>query len=544
MKKSTVKILSILLLIMLLFHLTACSQAPQEKQQEETAPAAETETPSDAQEPASDGADSQDASADDTISFPLKEKETFSMFAIVNGDVELPDVTAFQELEAQTNVSWDVQSALPVEIEEKKSLMLNSGNYPDVFYKANLTPDQVNKYGAEGTFIPLNDLIETYCPNLQAELEKRPGALERITAADGNIYSLPFLGRSGNGWINSFINQPWLDQLGLEMPTTLDEFYEVLKAFKTQDPNGNGETDEIPFACTQDFLYYFIPNFGIVIDNNCGGCNMALIDGVYQHLYSSEKYKEFLAYMTKLYEEGLLDPNTFIQDGEQIHAVGQSGDTIGFFFDLASYLTVGRERDADFTRVPVFADHVLPFSLAVVPGTLAITDKCQNPEIVMAWADRLYTQEGGALVFMGVEGKSYEVYDDGTWGWILGDYADVTALRAAECISGSAYDPSVQPELWFENAGDAAEYKFNHDVPSEREYNPDSFTSLSFTEAQQAELATILADLDPYIKQYQAQVITGDLDLDSSWDSYLDTMNQMGLATLIQIVSEARSAVS
>ena len=544
MKKSTVKILSILLLIMLLFPVTACSQVPQEKQQEETAPAAETEIPSDAQEPASDGADSQDASADDTISFPLKEKETFSMFAIVNGDVELPDVTAFQELESQTNVSWDVQSALPVEIEEKKSLMLNSGNYPDVFYKANLTPDQVNKYGAEGTFIPLNDLIETYCPNLQAELEKRPGALERITAADGNIYSLPFLGRSGNGWINSFINQPWLDQLGLEMPTTLDEFYEVLKAFKTQDPNGNSETDEIPFACTQDFLYYFIPNFGIVIDNNCGGCNMALIDGAYQHLYSSEKYKEFLAYMTKLYEEELLDPNTFIQDGEQIHAVGQSGDTIGFFFDLASYLTVGRERDADFTRVPVFADHVLPFSLAVVPGTLAITDKCQNPEIVMAWADRLYTQEGGALVFMGVEGKSYEVYDDGTWGWILGDYADVTALRAAECISGSAYDSSVQPELWFENAGDAAEYKFNHDVPSEREYNPDSFTSLSFTEAQQAELATILADLDPYIKQYQAQVITGDLDLDSSWDSYLDTMNQMGLPTLIQIVSEARSAVS
>ena len=97
-------------------------------------------------------------------------------------------------------------------------------------------------------FIALNDLIDQYCPNLKAEMAKRPGAEERITAPDGNIYSLPFLGRSGNGWINSFINQPWLDKLGLEMPTTLDEFYEVLKAFKTQDPNGNGIADEIPYA--------------------------------------------------------------------------------------------------------------------------------------------------------------------------------------------------------------------------------------------------------------------------------------------------------
>ena len=539
MKKTTANLIALLLCVIMLFSMAACQQGPKQPAEEN-----KPETSSDSKEnkPAENKSEESKEEQDTTITFPLKENVKFSVFSVINGEVALPDCLAWQEIEKQTNVSWDVQSALGVELEEKKSLMLNSGKYPDVFYKANLTVDQVNQYGSEGVFIPLNDLIDEYCPNLKIELEKRPGALERITATDGNIYSLPFLGRSGNGWINSFINQPWLDKLGLEMPSNLEEFYDVLKAFKTQDPNGNGEEDEIPFACTQDFLYYFIPNFDIVIDNNCGGCNMALIDGEYQHLYSSEKYKEFLAYMTKLYAEGLLDPNTFIQNGEQIHAVGQSGDSIGFFFDLASYLTVGRERDADFTRVPVFADHVLPFSLAVVPGCLAITDKCEHPEIVMAWADRFYTQEGGALVFMGVEGKSYEVYDDGTWGWILGDYADITTLRAAACISGSAYDSSVQPELWFENAGDAAEYKFNHDVPSEREYNPNSFSALSFTEEQQAQLATILADLDPYIKQYQAQVITGDLDLESSWDSYVDTMNQMGLPTLIEIVTSVRNA--
>lgn len=112
----------------------------------------------------------------------------------------------------------------------------------------------------------------------------------------------------------------------------------------------------------------------------------------------------------------------------------------------------------------------------------------------MAWADRFYTQEGGALVFMGVEGESYEVYDDGTWGWITGDYPDITTLRAATCITGGAYDSSVQPELWFENSGDAAEYKFNHDIPSDREYNPNSFSALNFTSLDKGTQPFVVCD--------------------------------------------------
>ncbi len=521
MKRWMKQILLLLLVAAMLIALPACNTTPDQG----------------TEDPKGTGGNEKPVSYE----FPLEEPVTFTMFSIMNSNVAVDDTWAFQEIVKQTNVQWEVQSVLPVEIQEKKNLLLNGGQYPDVLYKANLTPDELNDYGAEGILIPLNDLIEEYAPNLMAELEKRPGALERITSPDGNIYGLPFLGRNGSGWINSFINQPWLDKLGLEMPTNLEEFYNVMKAFKTQDPNGNGLADEIPLCLTQDFLYYFLPNFDIVIDQNAGSYGMASIDGEYQHLYSSDRYKEFLAYMTKLYDEGLLDPNTFIQNGDQIHAIGASGDTIGFFFDLASYLTVGRERDADFIRVPVFADNVLPWSLAVVPGGLAITDKCENPELVIAWADRFYTQEGGALVFMGVEGKSYTVNEDGTWEWILGEYSDVSELRAVAAIQGSAYDSSVQPDLWFENKADAAEYKFQHDVPTDRELNMDAFPTLSFTESETDELATIIADLDPYIKQYQAQVITGELDLEETWNDYLAAMEKMGLPHMIEIVVAAHN---
>lgn len=217
MKQLTRKILALLLCAVLLLGMTACTQTPNEpteKENEQTPTVSEDQNSENT--PAASENESKPAEGNDTISFPLETPETFSMFAIVNGDVALPDCLAWQEVEAQTNVKWDIQSALGVEIEEKKNLLLNSGKYPDVFYKANLTPDQVNKYGAEGVFIALNDLIDQYCPNLKAEMAKRPGAEERITAPDGNIYSLPFLGRSGNGWINSFINQPWLDTPGCD----------------------------------------------------------------------------------------------------------------------------------------------------------------------------------------------------------------------------------------------------------------------------------------------------------------------------------------
>ncbi len=71
-----------------------------------------------------------------------------------------------------------------------------------------------------------------------------------ITAPDGNIYALPQVNECYHCMYQQrmWIYKPWLDKLGLKMPTTTDEFYEVLKAFKTKDPNGNGKADEIPLS--------------------------------------------------------------------------------------------------------------------------------------------------------------------------------------------------------------------------------------------------------------------------------------------------------
>lgn len=534
------KKLCILLSIAMLLIIVACANDAPGTTQEDTPATAQEDPPAATQEDPPPETNGTDTDTITDITFPLAEPVTMSMVSIINGNTEVGDTLAFQRYTEMTNVHWEIQSFFAADIFERVDLMLAAGDYPDVFYRAALNDAQVFRHATHGTFIPLTDLLAEFAPNFTAELDSRPGAREMITQADGHIYTLPQLSRAGSGWFNLFINQAWLTTLELDMPTNLDEFYETLVAFRTQDPNGNGEADEIPFTMVDGWLRFFIPYFGVQYDPN-STISMVYIDGEYQHWFSSERYKEFLAYMARLYDEGLLDRNAFIQDNAQQHALGASGDVIGVFFDIAAFLTVGRERDPDFVRIPTFDDNVLPFALGVGGGAFAITDRCEHPEIAIAWVDYFYSEEGGTMVFMGFEGETFSVNENGTWDWILGDFADIGALREASAMQGGALDPSRQPDLWFRNDSDPAEYKFNNiDRAADREINFTPFPIPRFTEEEETILATVRADLDPYIDQFKAQVVTGLIDLESNWEDYINTMNRMGLQDIIDIVLEAR----
>src|SRR5690606_27116471 len=132
------------------------------------------------------------------------------------------------------------------------SLMFSSGDLPDIVETGWLGthvpggPDNAIK---DGRILRLNELIEEHAPNLTRVLDENPEWRKMITSDEGNIYTFPFL-RGGDLLLTVHglaLRQDWLDKLELDMPTTLDEWEEVLTAFKEQDPNGNGEADEIPF---------------------------------------------------------------------------------------------------------------------------------------------------------------------------------------------------------------------------------------------------------------------------------------------------------
>src|SRR5699024_10973892 len=134
-----------------------------------------------------------------------------------------------------------------------------SGDLDDIIFAAgnsNFTADMEVKYGEQGLIIPLEDLIEEYAPNIQKMFEERPDVKKSITTLDGHIYALPRVVKEGgtSSWYMSpfWYNGRWLDELGVdELPETTEELYDLLVRFRDEDPNGNGEADEIPLSAQE-----------------------------------------------------------------------------------------------------------------------------------------------------------------------------------------------------------------------------------------------------------------------------------------------------
>ena len=479
------------------------------------------------------------------ITFPLSETKTYSMFALIpSAEYPLEDNISFQKLCEDTNIQFEIQSVLGADLIEKKGLVLASGDYPDVFFKAGLSTEEISKYSSQGVLIPLQDLIRQYAPNLTQLLDER-NAWQYIEDADGNVYSLPEIDKQAPSLNVYWINQKWLNNLGLEEPKNLDELYNVLKAFKDEDANGNGDPDdEIPMTVCDKNYYQFLPYFGVDFDNNT---KTGIQDGNMFYIPTSDLFKEFLAYMTRLYSEGLLDAGSFTNTYEQQCASGQTADIYGSFFDAGAFLTVGRDNDDDYIALTPFTKGTYPMNAGVFNGTLAITDSCEEPENIIAWADQLYSQEGGALAWLGIEGETYALNDDGTWSWLTdkGHGDNVSAVRASSTIQGSANHPSVQPDLWFTGMTDETdpdEVYLNEQRDKLASYGAEPRPAMFYSEEDSQTISTLKTDLDSYVDQYSAQVITGEQDLESTWDSYVSTMEQMGASKLESLYVNAYNA--
>ena len=476
------------------------------------------------------------------VTFPLKDKKKYSVFYQMNGEYELQDNVTMQTLLNDANIEFDYQSVMGSDFSEKRNLVLSSGDYPDIFFKSNFWMPDLNKYGKQGIFLPLEDMIKEYAPNLTKKLDELDG-WKYLKSGDGHIYSLPEINRQFGAVTPYWLNKKWMDNLGLKEPTNLDELYEVLKAFKEQDANGNGDpNDEIPITATDAVrLDLLLPYFDVGYDSET---KTAVIDDKLTYLPTSDVYKKFVEFVTKLYQEGILDKNAFTQKHEQQGAIGQSGDVLGSFFDAGAFLTVGRERDQDYQALTPFKDGTYPLSSGFNPGALILTDKCKDPEVIIAWADQFYTEEGGISAILGIEGKTWQKREDGDWEWIVGKgYGDdIAAVRASSTIQGAANHPSIWPDFWYEHMSpevDPNEVYLNSERQRIAEKGKVALPVMQYSDEDAMTIATLKTDIDSYIDQYLAQVATGALDLDKSWDDYKKTLDNMGAGQLTDIYQKA-----
>src|SRR5579884_1005406 len=104
------------------------------------------------------------------------------------------DTNAFtQYAESQFNLKIHWIVAPPTDAAAKQQLLLESGNYPPVFYNGNFTPAQLAKYGKEGILVPLNKYLRQYAPNVLKAFHDFTGAAQAVTDPHGTIWGIPSL---------------------------------------------------------------------------------------------------------------------------------------------------------------------------------------------------------------------------------------------------------------------------------------------------------------------------------------------------------------
>lgn len=454
------------------------------------------------------------------------------------------EMLIFQRLEEETNVHIEWENIPETDYQTKKNLLLASGDLPDAFYNAGFSDLDIVRYGEDGTIIPLEDLIEEYAPNLKKILEKRPEIKQMITAPDGHIYSLPRAEEMGLITVPFFlsINKTWLDKLGLEVPKTTEEFYTALKAFKEQDPNGNGKADEVPFSFMSDGWCMDIADFFGSFGMPDNAEHKTVRDGKVVFTATHDAYKQGLEWFNQMYKEGLIDPESFTQDAQQYLAKGKTEDaTLGAFVWWETEEVVGPDRADEYVLVGPLkgpnGDQIVGHSNSSEYGRAAfvITNANKNPEITMQWVDKLYEPKMSAQISWGPIDVIYEEDANGMLvnlplpeGTTMGEYRQKVAPGGVSIVLKEDFGTVVDMEP-------RAKQRLN-DIETvyapylEKQYYPMIF----FTPAELEEINAKETDIKNYVKQMKAKwIVQGGIE--TEWDEYVQTLDKMGLQDLMKI---------
>ena len=350
----------------------------------------------------------------------VNEKVTYNVIAYQapNSKKPIAEKYIFQMLEEETNVEIIFEEIPASAWNEKINLMVSTGDLPDAII-GGLIPDIASAIDAE--LVVSWDAYMEYLPQLQKIYDTYPVA-EKASSyeGDGEHYYFPSIGDKTYSECRAplFINQTWLDTLGLEMPKTTDEFYKVLQAFKNDDPNGNGLNDEIPLASVDEF-------FGPTFMDLFGAWDMMGIknpvqttvrDGVLDFNPVTDNYREALEYFSKLYTEGLLDPESMSVKASSkfAKAVGEPtiyGASIEWNID-----TFGPNADQYVPMLPLIGPngaqkYTFNDTVQVTPG-MVIFEGCENPEILMRYMDYANTGINTLIGHYGEEGLLFEVDEE------------------------------------------------------------------------------------------------------------------------------------
>ena len=459
----------------------------------------------------------------------------------------------------------------------KLNLMLATDTLPDLIVAANVGRNNAHLWGDQGYFLNIADYLD-YMPNYKAFREANPDMAAYETTESGAIYALTSHKQSDLACVNdmTWINTRWLKNVGKEMPTTVEELYDVLKAFKEQDANGNGDpTDEIPLSFNtgagQRMLWILRAAFGIY-STATDYVLQADEAGTVYLAETTESYKAYITFMRKLYAEGLVDNTCFIQTNDELNQKIAS-DRVGIFchWNGSMYSTLGRSGPEVWDEWDFFpgikseyVDEIkFPIFTATTSGAWTmINANTKHPEAICRLLDYQYSEEGYVFFNYGEEGKTFNWAED-----VLGNkYPSCAGFYNPEEMNETNYLYTVRISNGFNNfqvfhtnnsvenataeeleliIADASDGTLTTRAVTERCLRNYPlmipFPNLTYTAEESEEMGNLSPDMTNFIATCRTSFITGTMDIDKEWDSFISTLEGMGLEKMLEFNQAAYS---
>lgn len=520
--------------------------------------------------------------------FPIVE-EPITLTVMFPSQTAIPDIAEnsfTKEYEELTGIHIEWQEVPSDSLADRVNISLSSGDMPDIYLSCGVSLSQQQAYGPQGAFVPLNDYIEQYGEVFQKIEENVPGVADTLTMGDGNIYALPYIEKCVHceGSSKLWINTKWLDALDMEPPTTVDEFEDMLRRFKEEDPNGNGEADEIPLLTyeggwhsnamsgwlTNPFVYTTPDNDFMYVE-----------DGKIQLSYMQDGWRDAMTWLHQLYEEGLFyDQSLVINQDQARQLCAADGETanVGCFPSGTPNTVPGDDASqwGDYIALSPIEGPAgrlatwQPYS-SIVPTDFVITSACENPAAAFRWGVEQYDRDIGMRKRYGIEGENWRWITPGEDG-IAADAVDVNSGEPAEVetfidgvgwsdeqnfcwrdIPGLKCDTPDVPELRY-NKLNTGDYETNFEIRIVedtinymQDYYPDidmCVMPLIYNEEQAATLANTETVVQSYVDEMAAAFITGTSDPEADWDAYLNELSVKGVDQLLEIYQAGYDARS
>ena len=497
--------------------------------------------------------------------FPIvKKPQTLTMLFTKPGYIgELKSNDGTKWLEKKLGINLEFNEMVDAEgAEQKIALMLASGEkLPDILFTSKISVAQIENFGNQGTFIPINEFIDKWGVNLKKMNAHNPNILKSVTSLDGKIYGYPSYGEGLHGQYpqKAWVNKKWLDAYGLKVPETTEEFEKMLTTFKEK-----GKKDVVPMAGVtdawgNDLFGYLINPFQPSSGDNNG--YIYLNNGKVDVAYTKDGFKDGIKYIRGLYTKGLLDPEAFIMKKTQIKALtgDQNGNRVGAF--LAGHLGLTTDiskpgaRD-QYIAIPPLKDKngnsISPHQPVGAGLDFFISKDCKDPITAFRIADAMATNANENIewrnFFDGPENVGWRKAKDGEMG-LDGKAAKWSLLYPWGSQTNIFWGAQVNKYTLPEDKGTLVSTSSGYDNEkilwdvTKNIYQPKSaeivLPSVTYTKDEASEMADINVELAKYVSIQKVAFATGKIDVDKEWSNFQKKLTDLKLPRFLEIIQKA-----